>query len=109
MAAQNQAAVGAACMLKILDDLENQAALSTAPTSPAAPWLCFSVTTEGPIHELWVHSKLGEATHMQNIRAWRTTHQRDVQEPVYCLGRILKWAKDEFMNKIQEKLDAVPG
>ncbi|KAK7177442.1 hypothetical protein PSPO01_16511 [Paraphaeosphaeria sporulosa] len=109
VAAQNQAAIGAACMLKILDDLENQAALPTAPTSPAAPRLCFSITTEGPVHELWVHFKLGEATHMQNIRVWRTTHQRDVRELVYCLARILKWANDDFMKKIQEKLDAVPG
>jgi hypothetical protein len=109
VAAQNQAAIGAACMLKILDDLENQAALPTAPTSPAVPRLCFSVTTEGPVHELWVHFKLGEATHMQNIRAWRTTHQRDVRELVYCLARILKWAENDFMKKIQEKLDAISG
>jgi hypothetical protein len=109
VAAQNQAAVGAVCMLKIMDDLENQATLPTAPTPLADPQLCFSVTTEGPVHELWVHFKLGEATHMQNIRAWRTTHQRDVQELVYCLARILKWANDEFMKMIQEKLDAVPG
>ncbi|KAF1828608.1 hypothetical protein BDW02DRAFT_603273 [Decorospora gaudefroyi] len=107
VAAQNQAAISAACMLKILDDLDNQAALPTAPTSPAAPRLCFSITTEGPIHELWVHFKLGEATHMQNIRAWRTTHERHVRELVCCLARILKWAKDDFMKKIQEKLDTV--
>ncbi|KAF2447372.1 hypothetical protein P171DRAFT_355325 [Karstenula rhodostoma CBS 690.94] len=109
VAAQNQAAIGAACMLKILDDLENQAVLPTAPTSPAAPQLCFSITTEGPVLELWVHFKLGEATHMQNIRVWRTTHQRDVRELVYCLARILKWANDDFIKTIQEKLDAVPG
>ncbi|KAH8724205.1 hypothetical protein GQ44DRAFT_740633 [Phaeosphaeriaceae sp. PMI808] len=109
VAAQNQAAIGAACMLKILDDLENQAALPMTPTSPAAPQLCFSITTEGPVHELWVHFRLGEATHMQNIRAWRTTHQRDVRELVYCLARILKWAEDDFMKKIQEKLDVLPG
>jgi hypothetical protein len=109
VAAQNQAAIGAACMLKILDDLENQAALLTAPTSPAAPRLCFSITTEGPVHELWVHFKLGEATHMQNIRAWRTTHQRDVRELVYCLARIFKWAEDDFMGKIQERVEVVPG
>ncbi|KAF9731218.1 hypothetical protein PMIN06_009845 [Paraphaeosphaeria minitans] len=109
VAAQNQAAIGAACMLKILNDLENQAALPTAPTSLAAPRLCFSITTEGPVHELWVHFQLGEATHMQNIRVWRTTHERDVRELVYCLARILKWANDDFMEKIQERLDAVLG
>jgi hypothetical protein len=109
VAAQNQAAISAACILKILNDLENQAALPTAPTSPAAPHLCFSITTEGPVHELWVHFKLGEATHMQNIRVWRTTHQRDVRELVYCLAQILKWAKADLMEEIQGKLDAIPG
>lgn len=109
VAAQNQAAIGAACMLRILDDLECQAGMPTAPAPSAAPQLCFSITTEGPVHELWVHFKLEEATHMQNIRAWRTTHERDVRELVYCLARILRWAKDDFMKQIQEKLDAVPG
>jgi hypothetical protein len=109
VAAQNQAAIGAACMLKILDNLEDQAALPMAPISTAATRLCFSITTEGPVHELWVHFKLGEATHMQNIRVWRTTHQRDVRELVYCLARILKWANNDFMQKIQQKLDIVPG
>lgn len=77
-------------MLKILADLENQAALSMVPTYPPASQLCFSITTGVPVHELWVHFKLGEVTHMQNIRVWRTTHQRDVQEWVYCMARILK-------------------
>ncbi|KAL5114648.1 hypothetical protein ACEQ8H_007493 [Pleosporales sp. CAS-2024a] len=109
VAAQNQAAIGAACMLKILNDLENQAALPTESASPAAePWLCFSVTTEGPVHELWVHFTLGEATHMHNIRTWRTTHAPHVRELVSCLIRIFKWAKDEFMAKIREKLSTVP-
>lgn len=109
VAAQNQAAIGAACMLKILEDLENQAVLPTAPASLAEAPLCFSITTEGPVHELWVHFKLGDATHMHNIRTWRMTHERHVRELVCCLARILKWAKDDFMEKIREKLDALPG
>ena len=108
VAAQNQAAIGAACMLKILDDLDNQAAMPAESMSPAEPRLCFSITTEGPVHELWVHFKLGEATHMHNIRTWRTTHAPHVRELVFCLTRILKWAKDDFMVKIQEKLNRVP-
>lgn len=95
-------------MLKILNDLENQAALPTESTSPAEPWLCFSVTTEGLVHELWAHFKLGEATYMHNIRTWRTTHAPHVWELVSCLIRILKWAKDDFMVKIREKLNTVP-
>ncbi|XP_014551483.1 hypothetical protein COCVIDRAFT_20276 [Bipolaris victoriae FI3] len=108
VAAQNQAAIGAACMLKILDELENQATLLTESASPAEPPLCFSITTEGPVHELWVHFKVRDATHMHNIRTWRTTDARHVRELVCYLTRILKWAKDDFMEKIREKLNTVP-
>jgi hypothetical protein len=59
--------------------------------------------------ELWLHFRLKGATHIQNIRTWRTTHHRDVGELVYCLARIMKWAKDDLMKEIQEKLDAVSG
>lgn len=89
---------------EILTDLDNRLALST---EPAESPLCFSITTEGPIHELWVHFKLGDAIYMYNIGTWRTTHARHVRELVYCLTRILTWAKDEFMERIREKLDAV--
>jgi hypothetical protein len=105
VAAQNQAAIGGACMLQILVDLDQVA----MPTSFAPPWLCFSITSEGPVHELWVHFRLGVATHMQNIRTWRTTHERDVGELIYCIARIMKWAKDDFMKEVLEKLDAIPG
>jgi hypothetical protein len=79
------------------------------PTSFAPLWLCFSITSEGLVHELWVHFRLGVATHMQNIRTWRTTHERDVGELIYCIARIMKWAKDDFMKEVLEKLDAIPG
>jgi hypothetical protein len=109
VAAQNQAAIGAACMLQILLDLENQVTPPATPTPLAPPQLCFSITSEGPVHELWVHFRLEEATHMQNIKIWRTTHQRDVEELVHCLARIMEWAKCDFMKEIQGKLDAVSG
>jgi hypothetical protein len=65
-------------MLRILDDLENQATLPIESASLAEPPLCFSITTEGLVHELWVYFKLGEATYMHNIRMWCTTHVRHV-------------------------------
>ncbi|KAF7502121.1 hypothetical protein GJ744_007097 [Endocarpon pusillum] len=59
--AENQAAVSGACGLKIqidLDNLVNHAITSSASlptTSTTEPPLFFSITTQGPIHELWVH------------------------------------------------------
>ena len=109
VAAQNQAAVGGACMMQILDDLEGQTTMDCMeqPSAQAFSKLCFSVTTEGPVHELWVHFKLEDSIHMQNIRTWRTTHQRDVKELVYCLAKIIKWGNDGFMKGIQGRLDKV--
>ncbi|KAF9733831.1 hypothetical protein PMIN01_08174 [Paraphaeosphaeria minitans] len=52
---QNQAAISGACMLTILKDLSHQAAWKTLSTSHPTPVLCFSIVTEGPVHELWVH------------------------------------------------------
>ncbi|KAF9738114.1 hypothetical protein PMIN01_03397 [Paraphaeosphaeria minitans] len=55
---QNQAAVDAACALNILRDLK-LAANSSVHYSPkeqaSSRQVLFSIVTEGPIHELWVH------------------------------------------------------
>ena len=71
--AENQGAVSASCALKIQTDLDElvsrakgratsssavaSAAQSTEPTLQdiTAPPLFFSITTQGPIHELWAH------------------------------------------------------
>ncbi|OAP56020.1 hypothetical protein AYL99_10172 [Fonsecaea erecta] len=59
--AENQAAVSGACALKIqldLDSLVNSGTIrSGAPptSSKTDPPLFFSITTQGPIHELWYH------------------------------------------------------
>ncbi|EOA82255.1 uncharacterized protein SETTUDRAFT_44124 [Exserohilum turcica Et28A] len=120
ISAQNQAAVGGACMLKILKDLTNQAARSTdlhpkqesPPTTLAelspAPTLCFSVVTEGPEHELWVHFEREDRFYMHHLETWRTTKKSHVEELVNWLGRIIEWGKGEFKEGIVEKLGRVP-
>jgi hypothetical protein len=54
--AENQAAVSGAYALKIQLDLDSLVKSSTT-TSPSNthPPLFFTVTTQGPIHELWYH------------------------------------------------------
>jgi hypothetical protein len=60
ISAQNQAAISGVAMLTILKDLDRWAAevqtldLELTPLSTTAT-PCFSVVTEGPVHELWVH------------------------------------------------------
>lgn len=48
--AQNQAAVSGDCMLRILKEFDK-----TTDLHSTDPLLCFSIVTEGPTHELWVH------------------------------------------------------
>lgn len=115
---QNQAAVGGACMLTILEDLACQAArsthhqappLATAADLPLALVLCFSVVTEGPVHELWVHFRREDGFHMVNLSIWRTTIRSHAEELVNCLGRIAEWGKGHFKERVLEMLDRVPS
>ncbi|EMD86587.1 hypothetical protein COCC4DRAFT_62827 [Bipolaris maydis ATCC 48331] len=114
--AQNQAAVGGACMLTILEDLAYQAArgtnlqappLTTAADLPLVPVLCFSVVTEGPVHELWVHFRREDGFHMVNLKIWRTTIRGHAEELVNCLGRITEWGKGHFKDRVLEMLGRV--
>ncbi|PGG99800.1 hypothetical protein AJ79_08422 [Helicocarpus griseus UAMH5409] len=90
--AQNQAAVDGACALNILRDLKN----TVNTYVPHAPvnrqrQIFFSVVTEGPIHELWVHYQIDEAYHMTLLRIWRTTIPKEAREFVRSPGKILSW------------------
>lgn len=126
---QNQAAISGACMLTILKDLNHQAAWNTSSepdlgfhtpdvepripiTIPSAsqpsPVLCFSIVTEGPVHELWVHFEHEGAFHMEFLQSWRTARKRDAQELVHFLARIMAWGRGRFKDAIVGKLDKVP-
>jgi hypothetical protein len=112
--AQNQAAVSGACMLAIRQDLHNQAHGYTDPAASAevaldtTPALCFSITTEGPIHEMNVHFVHEESFHMHCFRVCRTTLESDTMEFVYLLSQILKWGMGEYRTGIMKELNRVP-
>ncbi|KAF2733145.1 hypothetical protein EJ04DRAFT_544333 [Polyplosphaeria fusca] len=81
--AQNQAAVGGACALGILRDLQfiAQGCITCATADqPRLRQMMFSVVTVGPIHEMWVHYKIEEEFYMTILRIWRTTFPKDVRE-----------------------------
>lgn len=113
VSAQNQAAVGGACMLKILEDLTYQAARGTDLHPKQAPpsaetsselALCFSMVAEGPIHELWVHFEHEGVFHMENIKVWRTTNLCHAQKLVNSLGRVVGWGQGGLKDSIVKKL-----
>lgn len=108
--AQNQAAVDCACALNILRDLKLAAtnhAPRTSADQPSTRQILFSVVTEGPIHELWVHYQMDEAYHMTLLRIWRTTIAKEAREFVQALGGILVWGVCGFRADVLQKLTAI--
>lgn len=53
--AQNQAAVGGSAALQILQNLWELKDAQDPDQTPLVSHITFSITTEGPIHELWLH------------------------------------------------------
>lgn len=123
--AQNQAAVDGACALNILGDLQwivkeitslpdyvqyNQEYVTrNQRNQEESPPFLFSVTTEGPIHEIWVHYRVDEAYHMTCHRAWRTTRHEDTKDFVRTLSHIVEWGKNGFRNRILGLVGQIEG
>lgn len=121
--AQNQAAVDGACALNILADL--QCVVTRIMSQPdcvqykqgnttteqreedEAPVVLFSVTTEGPLHEIWLHYRVDESYHMTCHRAWRTTRRDDAKEFVQELAKIVGWGKRGFRECVLNLLGQV--
>ncbi|KAF2844081.1 hypothetical protein T440DRAFT_410872, partial [Plenodomus tracheiphilus IPT5] len=101
MGAENQAAVGGACALNILNALQH-----LEPSSPLAR-IVFSISTEGPLHQLFIHYYIDGKYHMTVHRAWRATLQRDCIEFVLALARIIQWGEGEYRNAVVASLTRV--
>ncbi|KAF2024855.1 hypothetical protein EK21DRAFT_93737 [Setomelanomma holmii] len=104
--AQNQAAGGGTCAIRLLASLAEQ------DSEAAVPRIVFSCTTEGAIHELWIHfTMLDEENnpkqHMVCLGAWRMTIERHVNEFVTALAIILSWGVDVFFPQIKQVLDGI--
>ncbi|PYI02925.1 hypothetical protein BO78DRAFT_210713 [Aspergillus sclerotiicarbonarius CBS 121057] len=105
--AQNQAAVSGSIALRIfqsLADLHNGQGSSDRVLN-----LAFSITTEGPIHELWLHcQRRGEERfYMVCVGSWRTTLKHSTLEFVRCLSAVLTWGDSTLREKILGVLQEV--
>ena len=109
--AQNQAAVSGSCMVNMqlqLDELFE----SFAPGSytKKAP-LAFSICTEGPHIELWVHyttSTNGKRNY--NMSILKTCHAlllAGVVDFLVVVDRVLSWASSEFADDVAKQLASV--
>jgi hypothetical protein len=98
--AENQAAVGGACALRILDSL---ASLCSEVTE--LPPIIFTISTEGPIHELSIHYCIKGDYHMTVHRTWRTTLERDNLDLIFAIARIIYWGANSFRDTIIRKMN----
>lgn len=116
-AAQNQAAVDAACALNILQSVTAAAAafarVETTHSSSQVqaqaqahtiPELCFSITSEGPIVELWMHvlrpSDPARKYVMANLNYARLSDAGGTQELVKDIAAILHWGETKIWHRL---------
>ncbi|KAK4979668.1 hypothetical protein LTR28_003313 [Elasticomyces elasticus] len=119
--AQNQAAVGGAAALRILQNFAElcvDTATASAPDRahhaaeaalPLEHPLTFSLATEGPVHELWAHIVKptdGEFC-MVCVGLWRTTAASGARDLMRHLVAILEWGTKEFKEGVVRALGSV--
>ncbi|PYH82451.1 hypothetical protein BO82DRAFT_382947 [Aspergillus uvarum CBS 121591] len=111
--AQNQAAVGGASAVNIQKalfgaadgpQLETRGPQLGGSLSPMS--LCFSVTTEGPVCELWAHfwDETKSSYGMANIGIWRTTQEDSAFDLISKISSILNWGSTAFQDDIVKSL-----
>ncbi len=125
--AENQAAVSGACGLKIqlcLDELVKRATPESSnddesPTSSDSqsapsknqPVLFFSICTEGPIHELWVHWTIVEHDVRKfNMKLLKLCHAAlldGVEDFIIAVDNMLRWGTGPFVDSVVERLGKV--
>ena len=109
--AQNQAAISGACALNILHDLDDLAC-SAYPGSPSKDQLIvFSVCTEGPYHELWVHyTTLEDGIRMYNMVILKTCNAvlyGELLGFLVAMNNVMSWGAGEFLEHIAKQLGKV--
>lgn len=112
--AQNQAAVAGACALKILHDLADLADRADANSGSRAGVdhpLVFSICTEGPSHELWVHYTTVEdgvrIFNMSILRAWHASLRDEVLRFLTAVDNVITWGSGDFLDDVVERLGKI--
>ena len=100
--AQNQVAVSGSTALKIFNALSDLHDPQEDRELFAKPRLAFSVTTEGPIHELWLHFQRAEEVkfYMVCLGSWRTTLEDGALELVRHISAVLRWGMEHLKDEI---------
>lgn len=113
--AENQAAVSGACGLKIqlcLDELAKDATTSSdILSSKNQPPLFFSICTQGPFHELWVHyTNVEHGVRKFNMALLKICHGvllNGVVDFIIAVDNMLRWGTGQFVESVVERLGKV--
>ena len=112
--AQNQAAVSGACALKILHDLADLADQADFPSGSdigKVNPLVFSVCTEGPSHELWVHYTVVEdgvrKFHMSIMKTCHASILDEVLRFLKAVDNVIHWGSGGFLDDVAMRLRKV--
>ncbi|TAQ86600.1 hypothetical protein B7494_g5076 [Chlorociboria aeruginascens] len=106
--AQNQSAVSGSCMIKIQHELVDLAKSASRGVYNSKEPLAFSICTEGPYMELWVHyTVLHNNICMYNMKILKICHVsllEGVTEFLMVVDNIISWATVDFVNDIVKQL-----
>lgn len=109
--AQNQAAVSGSCMLNLqhqLADLTKRAAPGSVPIKEP---LAFTICTQGPIMELWVHyTTSSEEARYYNMAIVESCHgslRKTVREFLVAMEGVIQWASSELLCDVTQQLSLV--
>ena len=106
--AQNQAAVSGACMINLRQQLTDLFEGVFSNLRDRKTHLAFSICTEGPQIEFWVHYALSEdnmRSHYMNI--FRTCYgslQGGLEDFLIDVERLMRWTKDEYLKGVADQL-----
>ena len=106
--AQNQAVVTGSCMVNLQHQLTDLFESVFSNLKGEKTPLAFSICTEGPQIEFWVHYTLLEdnvRSHYMNI--FRTCYgslQAGLEDFLMDTERLMRWTKDEFLKEVADQL-----
>lgn len=109
--AENQAGVSGACALKIQLDLDSLVNSGTTTPSNTQPPLFFTITTQGPIHELWYHWTVVEDDvrkfESRLLDSYNALVLERGEELVVRLNNVGVWGTGPFVKSVVERLGKV--
>ncbi|KAL9039410.1 MAG: hypothetical protein Q9180_002545 [Flavoplaca navasiana] len=113
--AQNQAAVSGSCMTNLQHKLTELTERTSPKSHQSKDPLAFSICTEGPMMQLWVHyTTLVDGERMYNMNILRICHastqpflQEGVKEFFKAVFGVMQWSTLDFLDGLVEQLDLV--